>query len=232
MTHRIEPMRKKSSKNWTFFLKKYDSKNWTFLFFQYDSKNWTFFNMTQRIEPLFEYDTKNWISFLNTTQWIEPIFSIWLNELNLDSKNWFFSKRMTQRIEISWAWVKGLNFWVFVKKKKTNQRIELFSKIRYTELNFFFNMTQFFSKYDSKNLTLHFTMTHIFFKKKKKWLKELILFLNYDSPNIFFWSTNATHRTEFFFSIRLTEFFFEYMTFFFFWHWTFFLNSTQRIEIL
>ena len=51
---------------------KYDSKNWTF--FQHDSKNWTFF----------QYDSKELSTFvLDLTQRIEPLFLIWLKELNL-----------------------------------------------------------------------------------------------------------------------------------------------------
>ena len=46
MTHRIEPMRKKSSKNWTSF--------WVWY------KEWNLFlSMIQRIELFFEYDSKN-----------------------------------------------------------------------------------------------------------------------------------------------------------------------------
>ena len=152
---------------------KYDSKNWTFfpsiwlkelnLFFELDSKGWTFLlSMTQRIElfsiwlkelnVFFEYDTKNWTSFwvwykesnsfLNTTRRIEPSLT-WLEELIFfffekkknknDSKNWNFLS-MSQRIE----------FLSFFGRKKTTQRIELFSKIRYKELNSFSIWLNFF----------------------------------------------------------------------------------------
>ena len=59
-------------------------------------------------------------------------------------------------------------------------------------------------------------------------------FCHYDSQNgIFLWSTNTTHRTEFFFNTthRIELFFFLKMTFFFDIE-LFFLNTTQRIEIL
>ena len=270
-----------ASKNWGFFLNmtqriepfflQFDSKNWTFLFLQYDSKNWTFFNMTQRIERLFEYDTKNWISFwgwfkesnsflnttrrmkrffLNTTQWIEPSLT-WLEEFIFfqkkkrnDSKNWNFLS-MSQRIE----------FLSFFGRKKTTQRIELFSKIRYKELNFFSiwlnffqNMTRriwpfllpwlkdfalFFVKknqriwlfYDSQTWTFFFFFNIFPKKDSKNWA----FFLNYDSPNIFFFEVR----------MRLTEHFFQYdsQNWFFFLNMTFFfdielfLNATQRIEI-
>ena len=104
--------------------------------------------MTQRIEP-FSNTTHRIELFSNTTQRIEPSLT-WLEERNFFSKK----KKMTQRIEICWAWLKELIFfecdsknWIsefffvqkydFFCKKKTTQRIELFSKIRYEELNFF-----------------------------------------------------------------------------------------------
>ena len=137
----------------------------------------------------------------------------------------------------------------FEKKKKTTQRIELFSKIRYKELNFFSIWLNFFFKiwleefnpsfyHDSKTLLLFLKkksknltfMTHrlepFFFLNifSKKRLKELSLFFELWLSKCIFLSTNATHGTDFFFSIRLTEliFFFEYDFFFdielfFFW---------------
>ena len=257
---------KKELKELNLFLK-YDSKNWTF--FQYDSKNWTFFNMTQRIKPLVEYDSKNrtlfWIRlkewndffeydsmnrthFFNMTQWIEPCLT-WLEELNF-----FFWKKRLKELKFleheSKNWI--FEFFFFFEKKKKPQRIQLFSKIRYKELNFLPIWLNFFSKYDSKNLTLHFTMTQrLFFSKKtktsksstffmthrlkpfcfnifskkKKWLKELIPFLNYDSQNVFFlkyeydsqnwFFFNTNHRIDLFFWIcffflTLNLFFFEF----------------------
>ena len=240
-----------------------------------------FFNMTQRIEQLFmthrierlfEYDTKNWISFwgwfkesnsflnttrrmkrffLNTTQWIEPSLT-WLEDLIF----FFEKKKMTHRIEISWAWVKNWIFEFFWKKKKTTQRIELFSKIRYKELNFFSIWLNFFSKYDSKNLTLHFTMTQrlcfFFWKKNQRiwllWLTDLNLFffwiffqkkdwknwaffLNYDSQNVFFKYECDSRNWFFFFQYDSQNWsFFLNVTFFLTLNF-FFLNSTQRIEI-
>ena len=54
----------------------------------------------------------------------------------------------------------------------------------------------------------------IFFQKKKNDSKNWSFFLNYDSQ-IFFWSTNATHRTEFFFNTtHRIVFFFLNVTFF------------------
>ena len=142
LPQRIELFSQYDSKNWTFFfawltelnlfLRKVTHRIEPFLFFWLWLKELNFFSiwlkelnlflsMMQRIEPVFFF-------FLNTTQWIDPIFLIWLNELNLiwhDSKNWFFFfEKMTQRIEISWAWRKELNpfFLVWLKefaKKRT-----------------------------------------------------------------------------------------------------------------
>ena len=192
-------------------------------------------------------DSKNW-TFLNMNQWNEPSLT-WLEERNFFQKK----KKMTQRIEISWAWLKELIFfecdsknWIFEflsKKKKPTQRIELFSKIRYKELNFFsiwlkdfFNMTRriepffltwlkdcFLSK-KTQRIWLFLRLTDlnllkIFFRKNDS--KNWSLFFTTTLKMEFFWSTNTTHRTDFFFfSIRLKELnFFEND---FFRHWTFF----------
>ena len=137
------------------------------------------------------------------------------------------------------------------------QRIELFSKIWYKELNFFSIWLNFFFKiwleefnpsfyHDSKILLLFWKksknltfMTHrlepffflnIFFKKKKDsknwaffWTMTLKMFF-------FFWSTNATHGTDFFLQNDSQNWSF-WIWLFFFDIEPFFLNSTQRIEI-
>ena len=144
-----------NSKNWTFFLN--ITQRIKPFFFEYDAKNWTLFwiwrnelnslwTWLERIEPLFEYDSKNWISFwvwlknielffLNTTQWIEPIFWMWLTNWNFGWKNcqkiqnvFYMTRRMgpaffnmTQRIEpfsiclkdlIYSVWLQELNFFL------------------------------------------------------------------------------------------------------------------------
>ena len=110
MTQRIEPFFLHDSQNWTFF--------WEIRFKELN----LFLSMTQRIELFFEYDSKNRTPFFDNTQWIEPIFLnldqwiepslTWLEELN------FFQKRMTQRIEISWAWHKELNPFSLIWRKE------------------------------------------------------------------------------------------------------------------
>ena len=216
MTQRIEPF---------FFL--------MFFFFEKNSKIWTLFQ--KKLKNLNSFP-KKWLKELNIfscmTQWMEPFWT-WPNELNLlehDSKNWtFFSENndsnnwnflsMTQRIVFFFECDSKNWIFEFSKKKKTTQTIELFWKIRYKEPFLFSSMTQrlepfsniFLKKNDSKNWS--------FFSL---WLSKW---------NIF---EVRIRLTEFFFSIRLTElnlFFFLKMTFYF-RHWTFFLNTTQRIEIL
>ena len=266
MTHRIEPMRKKLKELNLFFFEIWLKElNFFFnmtqrieLFSIWLKELNLLLSMTQRIELFFEYDSKNETIFLNTTQWIEPIFKydsmnwtlfnmtrrieLFFLKKKKDSKNWNFLS-MSQRIEF-------LSF--FFEKKKKPQRIQLFSKIRYKELNFLpIWLNFFFSKYDSKNLTLHFTMTQrLFFfskktktsksstffmthrlepfcfnifSKKKKWLKELIPFLNYDSQNVFFLKYEYDSQNWFFFNTNhRIDLFFEYdffltLNLFFFW---------------
>ena len=75
-----------------------------------------FLSMIQRIESLSEYDSKkNRTLFLNTTQWIEPIFLnvsqieifVWKNSQN--SQNWFFSHDPKNRTRFFSIWLKELN---------------------------------------------------------------------------------------------------------------------------
>ena len=156
-----------------------------------------------------------------------------LKFLEHESKNWIFE---------------------FLEKKKP-QKNSAFLKntIQRTELLFQYD-SNFFSKYDSKNLTLHFTMTQFdfffhdsqtwtflfqYFFKKKNWLKELIFFFElWLSKCIFFLSTNATRRTDFFFFFQYdSQNWFFFWMWLFSWHWTFFWirlkdlkfsNTTQR----
>ena len=88
----------------------------------------------ERIEPLFEYDSKNWISFwvwqknrtffLNTTQWIEPIF------LNVTQKNWNFGWKNCQKIQN-----------VFLHDSKNPTRFFQYDSKNWT----FFDLTQRFN---------------------------------------------------------------------------------------
>ena len=204
---------------WFCFFFLTDSQYWTF--FECNSKNCFFFqrDWKNRTFLFLEYESKNRTHFcLNTTQWIEPSLT-WLEELN------FFR-----------AWVKELDFWVFLKKK--TQRIELSPKIRYKELNFFFFsiwLKDFF-QYDSKNWTLLYNMTQRlgFFHPKKKlkefdflWLTDLNLlfkiffqkmtrridpffFTMTLKMEFFFWSTNTNHRAVFFQYESQNWFFFEH----------------------
>ena len=162
-----------------------------------------------------------------------------------DSMNRTFFN-MTRRLDFFF-------FWVFLKKRMT-QRIELFSKIRYKELNFFSIWLNFFSKYDSKNLTLHFTMTQrlcFFFWKKSK---NLTFMTHRLEPFFFFWiffqkKKRLKELSPFFFELwlskcffffevrmRLTELIFFFcntthrIDLFFFWIWLFFLTLNFFFE--
>ena len=155
--------------------------------------------------------------------------------------NWTFFN-MTRRIEFFRAWVKELDFWVFLKKndsknwaftKNTIQRTELFffsiwlkDFFQYDSKNWtlLYNMTQrlgfFHQKKNSKNLTSYDSQTWTFFSKyfSKKWLEELIPFFSlWLSKWNFFFEVRIRITELFFFSIRITElnFFFLNMTFFF-----------------
>ena len=165
-----------------------------------------FFNMTQRIEPCFKYDSKNCFSI--KTQRIEP-FLIWLKELSL-----------------SLIWRNALNFFLFLPQgiepyskygsknwicfSNVTRRIELFSLIWLTELNFF--------KYDSRKWATFFQrwLKGFFSKKKnsKNWMFFQYLTKNwlfYDSEDWIFlrrkelnpFSSNMTQR-------NWTLFLFEY----------------------
>ena len=145
----------------------YDSKNWTF-FENIIFKNWTFFFLsTTHITDLFENTIHIIEPFLNMTQ---PFFWIWLKELNLSGmrlKELSFFFRM---------WLTELSLFYVTHRIEPffmTQRIEPVFKNTTQRLNPFV-------QYDSENWTL------FFFKKKKKNLKELNLFLN------------MTQRTDFF----------------------------------
>ena len=113
------------AKNWTLFL--IDAKNWTL--YEHDSKELNLFlTMIQRIESLSEYDSKNRTFFLNTTQWIEPIFlnvtqkiEILVEKIVKKFKMVFYMTRrigpaffnMTQRIEPFSIWLKDLIYSVW-----------------------------------------------------------------------------------------------------------------------
>ena len=231
MSQRIQPFFKYDAKSCTLFLWIWRKELNPFLWIWRKEMNTFFFHLTHRIEPCVKKETQRMeLLIKDSNNWT-------VRQKKKDSENGtlkknkniklFFFQIMTPWIEFSWAWVKELNFWCF--SKKNTRRIELFSKIRHKELNFFFfNMTRFF-QYDSKNLTLHFTMTQrlCFFQKKKK-LKEFdfydsqtwtfflfffskndsknwSLFLNYDSQNGFFFFEIRIRPTEILFSIRLTE---------------------------
>ena len=163
-----------------------------------------FLSMIQRIEPLFEYDSKNRTHFcLNTTQWIDPIFWMWLKNWNFwlknsqnfelflsksklnfsshDSKNWtFFSLNMTQRIEplFLWIWRKELNPCFFEYDAKNWTLVSL-------------NMTQ--RRIERKELNLFLWIwreeLNLLLMRRKELnlflicLKELSLFSKYDSKN-------------------------------------------------
>ena len=219
-----------------------------------------FFYLTQRIETSFNMTQRIVFFFLSVTERIEPTFFwsmtqrieltfVWirLKESNEPIKNWtLFQKRMTQRIEISWARVKELNFWVFLsKKKKRLKELSFHQKYDTKNWTFFFNMTQRFFQCDSKNSTFLYNMTQRlgFFHQKK--LKEFDFFWRLTDLNLFSkivskkkndsknWSLflTMTLKMEFFFEVRtrLTELFF----FFFSIRLTelnlFFLKMTQRI---
>ena len=138
----------------------------------------SFWSMTQRIELSFlKYDSKNRTHFLNVTSFSKKLKNWTLfqkndsKNLNLfehDPMNWaffnmtrrnelFFLQKITQRIEISGAWLKELNFF------------ECHSK----NWNFFWKKTLkeliFSQKYDTKNWTFFQYDSKIF----ELWLKEL-----------------------------------------------------------
>ena len=154
---------------------------------------------------------------------------------------------MTQRIEISWAWVKELNFWVFCQKKKKKRLKELSFHQKYDTKNWTFfqydskifsNMTRriqpfcitwlkdlvFFTKKNSKNLTFYGSQTWTFFSKYfPEMTRRIDPFFTMTLKMEFFFEVRI-RITELFFSIRITElifFFFEYDFFsklnFFFW---------------
>ena len=107
-------------------------------YFLHDS-NWTLLWSIRLKEQNFSH---KWLKVLNTFFWI------WLKELNLfciGLKELNFCFYLTQRIEF-------LSFC----QKTTTQRIELFSKTRYKELNFF--------QYDSKNFWIWLEELNPFFK--------------------------------------------------------------------
>ena len=157
-----------------------------------------FFNTTRRIEPFFlQYDAENWsfcswiwrrelnLLFLNMTQRIEPFF------LEYDSKSWTFFMTVSF---LKKKWVKELNLFQYDSKNwisyyaffNTTHRIEpWFYWIQHTELNLFFTWLKLFLV----------------------WLKELNLFVEYDSKN----------RT--FFECDSKDFFFKKNN-----------NTSQRIE--
>ena len=264
------------------------------LFLNMTRKNWTsVLSMIQRIESLSEYDSKNRTFFLNTTQWIEPIFlnvtqieifgwkivkknsklifftwpeesnplfSIWLKELNLFrlvSKIWcysvwnkelnFFLLGLTELDPFSWIWLRELNFsWVFYMSTFFKNDAENWTLL---SLNVTSRIWTFL-EYDAKNWTLFLfdakkwtfisliwmTPRIVFFKQKN--LNELN-FLKYDSQNWTFEpcvkkikkdSENGTLLKWFFEMTHRMEPFF---------FWTFsrwlkelksFFNMTQRIE--
>ena len=170
--------------------------------FEYDTKNgisfWVWFkesnsflNTTQRMKRFFRIRLNESNPFLNTTQRIEPSLT-WLEKcfFFFEKKKWNFLS-MSQRIE----------FLSFLKKKKNPQRIQLFSKIRYKELNKnaqriepLFHMNYFYMtqriEYES----------NIFLNESKSWtpfwiwLKELTPF-----------SLNMTQRIEPFFFFNITQ---------------------------
>ena len=234
---------------------KCDSGGWTFLFLQYDSKNWTFFCMAHRIEPLFlelwlkelnnflwlielnvflsmiqrieslfEDDSKNRTLFWIRLFWIEPSLT-WLEDLIFffflknDSKNWAFLKNTIQRTELFFDMTQFFFFKIWLEE--FNPSFYHDSKT----LLLFLEKIKEFDFYDSQTWTFFFFW--IFFSKKKKDSKNWAFFLNYDSQNVFFWSTNATHGTDFFFNTtHRIDLFFEYD--FFFWHWTFFFEFDSK----
>ena len=245
------PSQKKSSKNWTSFLCMIQRNE---SLFEDDSKNRTLFWI--------RLNESN--PFLNMTQWIELSLT-WLEELNFF---FWKKKRMTQRIEISWAWVKELNFWFFLFKTKRIKELSFSHKYDTKNWTFFFQYDSIFFKiwleefnpsfyHDSKTLLFFFfekikefeffydsqTWTFFFFNfffwKKQNDSKNWSLFLNYVSPKKFFWSTNATHRTDFFLYDSQNWFFwiwlfFLTLNFFFFWirlKVLKFSNTTQRIQL-
>ena len=235
-----------------------------------DPQNWTnekkelkelnlFLSMIQRMELFFEYDSKNetifWIRlnesnpFLNMTQWIEPSLT-WLEKCffkkKKKSKNWNFLSMSQRIVFFFWVWLKELNFWVFFFFfKKNPQRIQLFSKIRYRELNFLPIMTQkFFKIWFEEFHPSFYHDSKTFFLKKKKNSKNSTFFLmthrlepfcfyifskkKIDSKNwSFFWT--MTLKMYFFFEVRmrLTEHFFQYYS----QNWFFFLNVTFFVTL-
>ena len=232
-----------------FFFFERDWKNRTFLFLEYDSKNRTHFclNTTQRIEPIknwtlfkkndsknwtfFLCDSKNW-TFLNMTQWIEPSLT-WLEEF-------FFQKRMTQRIENFLSMSQRIEFLSFFVNKKNDSKNWAFTKNTIQRTELFFNMTQRFFQYDSKNWTLLYNMTQrlgFFHQKNSKnltFLKTHRLepffkncFKKNDSKN---WSLFLTMNSQngIFFEVRtrLTElfFFFQYDS----QNWTCFFENDSK----
>ena len=201
------------------------------LFFLHNSQNWTIlFSMTHR----------NWILLFNMTHGIEPIFWIWLKELNhslieYDSKNcfvFFFLELLTEEQKNnsskSWIfliWFKELNFLNLKNETFQKKLLELNPFSTWLKDLIFFFQYAFF-EYDSKNWTL-FRMTQRIEPFSSIWREELTNCFLYDSCIDCFLCDSCI---DFFsFDSKNWAFFSKFNSTI----WTFVLrNMTQRIEPL
>ena len=176
-----------TQKNWIFF-KKYDSKNR--IFSRYASKNWAF-------EKIW---LNGWNLFLKKNDSKNPLFLIWLKELNFFSYNWEicvkelnFSKKKRCLEDFSEKYHSNFRtvFWM-------TQRIELLFNMTHRTEPFFFNddriepfISTWLTEIEPFFSTCLKVSTYPFWKR---WLKELNLYVQFHSKNWTF--SNLTQRIE------------------------------------